>query len=669
MRQDFSNGGLVYKAWEQSNRITSGSAAVNEYCTLNGNNVAPAFRYNLKFAEAGGLPAWGYGGAFTPSGSIVYGESSICGGVLDGACNYDGASAHVCADATTGDWTTTDFVFEALLYVDSHSGNLDKWVGKGTYSSGGNPGWSFYINTSYAWTALLEDSSGTRSWYTLASSVGPGWAHLVAIFDHATNVRTYANGTYKSQLGITGHTGSLTNAVAMRIGDNSYVTGATEKPYNNRIGYVCGWFPSDVGTNADEKDEWVTSRYQQLMGLHPQLAPDGSEEVAVARTGSRYFTQWDPDEGVARIQACGSGLHVLDGLQSEKGLEIFGEVTNQFNYSEDRTQWTNYQTADADSGVDSPLQGATWITLTETGGFGGHSMQKTPTVHPAQNQNAQFQFFVKTGDIARQWVNALVYVDASNYAVAVFDTETGLVTASADLGSLTLNGYASKELGNDWLVGVNVKDSAGTPSGHICAVHMNNGATLAHGHYTSYNGTPASAGLYWTGGLYAIGHNGLVPYVKTAGAAATKARDDIQLPIALVQPEMSICFDFYIPADASPTDRFLFQIDGGDDGNKLGAVISSGQTEVRLDSRKSGGTSGDADASGLTALGDRWVSAICAFRQGRIALQVDGSQATAVADIADPSAYTNFYLGSNRPAGYELNGRIRNFRIHNRCLI
>lgn len=275
-------------------------------------------------------------------------------------------------------------------------------------------------------------------------------------------------------------------------------------------------------------DVWIpfSDNLRMLAGYGDEIKV-GDYTIASQATFSRATTATYIDKDGALKTAA------INNPRFEKGgLLIEPQSTNLLPYSEDLTKWltsNNNTLVTADTTI--AHDGATTADLFVEGSSGGvareHFRDKTESLTAGETYT--FSAYVKKSATTNGRRAQLRIAGPGHEASGNYDFDTMVVSGT---------GFSAIDVGNGW-VRLSLTKTA-TATGNAAIRHQLLNATGA----ASYVGDDVSGYYVWGSQLEASGK--ATSYIKTTGAAATRASDIVTIPKSL-----NNCAEFYSGADAA----------------------------------------------------------------------------------------------------------------------
>jgi hypothetical protein len=554
---------------------TSGQARVSREFDLDGQQVNPLVLCSPDLINTGddSWPAWDgdSDGLLTQQvGAGIYDVPSLLGvgGGVDEMVTLSGVIWwRNDASTTYGNITTGDTIIE---YFGDVSAATDTILSKRD-----GEGWSVLFTTS-KFQVQIQDASGSVAVSSAVLPTGSNLIHAMAILRRSGYGQIYINNVASGPaVDISARAGSLANSGRLALGANS----AGSFKLTGTIGQVGVWTGTATWLSTHLQEDFVKARFQQHCGIYPQLAPAGAYSLTCSRASPKYY--YRSDQG--RLHLAGAGMVVID----DRGLEVWDDVTNVNAESEDRTQYTNDNSTDADGGSESPIVGVNWNRMVEDDSDNAHGMKRQANSAPAQNEHFVVQAFMKAGDR----YGTLRTFEVGNAKAAInIDLSDGSVVASADDGSYTLHDYGVDEVtGNGYLAWIEVSDSDAVPLAPYGQLLLADSESLSETTYDSYQGDSSGypLGILWQGVQIVIGAGGPQPYVATDGSPVTvnaadcDANSAIAEHIALVGEVTIECK--IIKPSRGVEDGYIVSVDDGSGGtNRIQLYVDDADGKVKV---------------------------------------------------------------------------------------
>jgi hypothetical protein len=302
------------------------------------------------------------------------------------------------------------------------------------------------------------------------------------------------------------HAGVLVNSYSFVAGSNRLLSGETE-------GFAID--ATVVGGSVSIRDTGTPAN--NLFNV-PFTSANITQSSASAKV-----VPWS--DGTLRTVAAGSLPQAWDAANSRFGLLIEKAATNLVLRSQefDNASWSQLNGTwdnDATTAPDGTSTADQWIEDV-SGGAAFHDVSQT-SITTTANTNYTYSLYIKPGPGAQRSVNMCVEGATGGSCIGFFNPTTGTFNfAASSFGSgATFIGRTSTQLANGWWLVTMTAENADASS----TIYASPGA--ADGTY-GYQGDGTSGIYYW--GAQLERGDSASSYIVTAGASATRDRDDIQV--------------------------------------------------------------------------------------------------------------------------------------------
>jgi hypothetical protein len=333
--------------------------------------------------------------------------------------------------------------------------------------------------------------------------------------------------------------------------------------------------------------------------------------------------------------------YVYDGsVWVNKGLLVEGESANSLTYSRDfsNAAWLHTAAASVSSGV-SVVDGATRnIVLTDDSGAARLNKYINTSCPNDSNVNLFSLRVPKTSGASHfPMMQALLTGGTAQQVVAILDTDTGVVTAITETGTVTSQ---AEDFDDHWLWWSTVLNNS---TGNTTARMLLNPAGSTNGTTLDNAATGSTAMDYAT-----IELNTSTPTtpIETVASAVTRTVDDVTR--ATTSLPGTILLKGRTAPSIGSTDQVVAQWDDGTEDNRVTVLRrgSSTQGEIAVQVVDGGASQADFD-SGATIADDTDFAIALRISASDFAASLDGASVATDGAGTLPSGITTFRAGDN----------------------
>ena len=349
-----------------------------------------------------------------------------------------------------------------------------------------------------------------------------------------------------------------------------------------------------------------------------------------------------------------------DGATKESlGLLLEGERTNLLTYSEDFTQYANFNTTDLADQTTSPEGSTNAAKLSEAASTGLHYIQNNIAFSYTSGDSYTHSVFLKAGTVSVMQLLMPSGAFGSN-AFANYDLTNGVV------GTVGSSATASiEDFGNGWFrcVLTATATATSTQAGGF-VVFTNNSTTAARA--PSYAGDTASHVFIFGNQLE---ENPFVSsYIPTSGATATRARDLCDIltnSFRFSETEGSILIEAEAFHDAGATHIFYRLHDGSNDESTTLLNKSNDTSQHRYQIR-----TGGSQIAGKNVVKSivQVFRSIVTYKKDNFTFASQGESPTPATSGTPPTGIIELSIGKNHGTANVLFGHIRTLQYFARQL-
>jgi hypothetical protein len=625
--------------------------------TIGNVTKTPVFRYKGGDASGTDWPKWTYGEDldFVSDGSNpTYNTGSPGLGTNDDAITYNAGSYHEAPSSSTGDVTTEDVYFEALIYV----GIEDNRYLISKYDNG-VAGWYFYgvssnkINFRGASSSTIITLSGTA---TLNA-----WNFVQVFIDQSENSANggemHINGVLKDSDNFS-TLGSWTTT-------RKFSTGSINGGFNSEgcIAYAAMWKQADWmqggSTNATEWAYLAAERFAKWSGRYPYIAKGNPTATTATRAFEAYLDKIESGKSV--LYYVGSEWLRQCHRQDKNGVDFYGylpepQTTNLCQESEDfTTTWTKIDSGDTitSNAVACPDKRVVADAIKADSTSGLHGVNYAATLAA---DGYCFSIYAKAGN--KNWIK-LQNTTVSN-CYAYFNLSTGAKGTSP--GSGIIESHISNLHYNDFYrIDITFTGTA--------ASHTLRAMPVAGEGSDSFAGDGSTANVYLWGAQIEV--NGDIPtsLIVTNGATATRLKDQFIFEagdniggedIGLGTIVMDVLMPDY---DKNDTVNFFSLSDGGSAADRVTILSATTAENARTVTKATGGDDGsvtpalDITDGEIHELRTKWDT-------NDLEMVIDGATSATDSDCDMPNDVDVMHVGSQYTGVGQSKALISNIRIY-----
>lgn len=331
--------------------------------TINGVTVEPSFRYRGGDADATDWDAWTYGEtlALQAGTAPTYDADTPLLGANDAAADFNAGGFYKAAGTSTGNITTGDIVFEAVIRATASTSSYA--LGKRS-SISPNEGYHFYMSANAA--ALFIDAGASTATMVTGTLVTGAWYHVFGCINRDENstsgAQLYINGAASgSGVNASASSATLTNANNLVIGADPF--GAN--PFDERVAYTALYtYAGLIAAGAGGQTECASvakDRFARLTAMHPRIARGTAVPTVMTRSTANTLRKCTSN--VQTLFTVGANWPRVERLcDGTVGYLSEPALSNLALQSEDvATSWT-----EADAGDTQSLNAAAGLDGTTT---------------------------------------------------------------------------------------------------------------------------------------------------------------------------------------------------------------------------------------------------------------------------------------------------------------
>lgn len=367
--------------------------------TINGLTPTPII-YLGNQAAAGGWTQYNSSAALALQAGTApsYNQATPFGGALDGAVLFNGGGYFRNTDATYGNVTTEDIVFEAVLRLNASSkdvfGKLTgvNYTGYQAFTSG-----TVSINCRIGINAVFAGC-------TSAALTARSWIHLLWFADRSGSAQIYINGDASGAAAvISALTASIGSSTAYFSLGNRYATDGAGTPFDDSIAYFSlqyrdAWLDTHLQAALAKQRFSMLTQSQPLYSYSNITAPtsQGSANAAyqsrlVSGNTQLFQTNASWSRWVERLDTNGRNFK---GMLVERAVKNFVRQSNNLNTS----PWIKTGTASITENTTEttdPVGTNTASKLVGVGNFASNEVKQTSITGFTAGASLAVAFWIK----------------------------------------------------------------------------------------------------------------------------------------------------------------------------------------------------------------------------------------------------------------------------------
>lgn len=309
----------------QSDLLISGPSNLSHDITLNGQTVAPTFRYEAKDISG---TTW----------HAVVGEDLTASTAADIVPTpfTDGAVAALSkgtylGSSSQGNVDKQNFLME---FIVRPSGSTYHLASKKASTPTTFPGWMLYAHSNGTpYITIADDQTNAVGLVNSSIRLTEGaFNYVVMAFEHGNVIRRYVNGQRTTDVDVSHIVGSLASPADFRC---------IPTP-NSEVPYFAMW---DGDLDFSDLDSVVAQRFAKLTGVYPQVARGTPDPTFTRATGA--LLDITDDDGITRLHPVPSGWPRLCQRKDADGILRRGYLSERLS-----TNWLLHTIA---------LDNAVWV--------------------------------------------------------------------------------------------------------------------------------------------------------------------------------------------------------------------------------------------------------------------------------------------------------------------